>query len=68
MTRIVLNENTEVHLDPQYGLRCPDAEALAAEGVVTASATTHYAGDRVDVPADAAEALEAIGIAAPVKK
>lgn len=62
--KITINENTEVHLDPRYGLRCPDAEALAAEGVVTASATTHGGGERVDVPADAAEALEAIGIAA----
>ena len=68
MTKVTINEGAQVYLDPTYGLRCPDAEALAAEGVVTASETRHGAGERVDVPADAAEALRATGVAAPVAK
>ena len=68
MTKVTINEGAQVHLDPTYGLRCPDADALAEDGVVTASATRHGAGERVEVPADAAEALRATGVAAPAAK
>ncbi len=56
-------EDHIVHTHPAHvdGLRAPDAEALAAKGVVTACAEAHGGGERLELPEQVAQELEASG-------
>ena len=50
-----------VHPDHVDGLRAPDADQLAPNGIPTASARAAGAGEKVTVPAGVADQLERDG-------
>ncbi len=58
---VTVNDSHTVHADPVHGLRLPDAAALAAKGVVTASAVTYRTGDTLRLPVEDVEQLERAG-------
>ncbi len=62
-TEVVVGEQHRVHVDPRYGLRLPDAPALADTGVVTNSQNTIDGGGRLAVAPEDAQALEDAGAA-----
>jgi hypothetical protein len=61
--KITVTEQHRVYVDPTYGLRVPDAAALADTGVVTNSQDTYRAGDAIPVSGEDAAGLEQVGVA-----
>ncbi len=62
-TDVVIGEQHRVHLDPQHGLRLPDATELAAKGVVTNGQRTVGGGEKVSASEEDVQALRDAGVA-----
>ncbi len=60
--KITVDEQHRVYVDPTYGLRVPDAAALADKGVVTNSQDVYQPGSRTTVASEDVQALEATGV------